>query len=141
MNGKEIKKAVDIAARAGSMLLRSGADRGCDLSTSEGRRQYLSGLGWELDPESEECRQVRIPKELDEVLSRYNELQLEQGHDLEKHLGESCEQYSFTVLNYPDTEETVRITLYIQGKELIACDLHSTAFDGFMRSLCSRSEI
>jgi uncharacterized membrane protein YjjP (DUF1212 family) len=26
MNGKEIKKAVDIAARAGSMLLRSGAD-------------------------------------------------------------------------------------------------------------------
>ena len=106
-----------------------------DLSSSEGRQRYLSSLGWEIDPESEQHKTVRIPAKLEGVLAEYNELQLSEGRDLTKHCGERCEQYSYTVTNYPDETQTVLVTLYLQGKELIAGDVHSTALDGFMVGL------
>ena len=101
-----------------------------------GRAQaYLETLGWEIDPDSEEHKSVRVPESLDGIIADYNELQLQQDFDLSKHLGEACEQYSYTVTNYPDPEQTVLITVYIQGKELIAGDVHSTALIGFMQGL------
>ena len=102
---------------------------------AEGREAYIRSLGWEIDPASETHKSVRIPDPLTEVLEHYNEIQQKQGLDLTGHLGESCEQYCYTVTNYPDEEETVQISLYTQGRELIAGDVHSTALRGFMQGL------
>lgn len=124
-----------------AILLRGFFGRGPDLDTTDGRVGYLRSLGWEVDPASEEQRGVRIPKELDEVLTKYNELQQDRGWDLSAHLGEKCQQYSYTVLNYPDTDDTVRLTLYLKDGKLIAADLHSTAFDGFMHGLVPRDTL
>jgi len=124
-----------------AILLRAFFGGGPDLNTREGRVSYLLSLGWEVDAASEEERSVRIPKQLDEVLTNYNALQQELGCDLTAHLGEKCQQFSYTVLNYPDTEETVRVTLYLREGKLIAGDLHSTAFDGFMHGLVSRESL
>ena len=117
------------------ILVRALLDQKPDLSTLEGRQAYLEKLGWEIDPDSEEHKSVRVPESLDGIIADYNELQLQQDFDLSKHLGEACEQYSYTVTNYPDPEQTVLITVYIQGKELIAGDVHSTALNGFMQGL------
>ena len=117
------------------ILVRALLDQKPDLSTLEGRQAYLETLGWEIDPDSEEHKSVRVPESLDGIIADYNELQLQQDFDLSKHLGEACEQYSYTVTNYPDPEQTVLITVYIQGKELIAGDVHSTALNGFMQGL------
>lgn len=117
------------------ILVRALLDQKPDLSTLEGRQAYLQKLGWEIDPDSEEHKSVRVPESLDGIIADYNELQLQQDFDLSKHLGEACEQYSYTVTNYPDQEQTVLITVYIQGKELIAGDVHSTALNGFMQGL------
>ena len=106
-----------------------------DLSTLEGRQSFLREQGWEVDLGTEERKTVRIPTSLDGILKDYNELQLEQGCDLSKHLGQTCEQYSYTVTNYPDTEQTVLVTLYVQNGRLIAGDIHSTALNGFMQGL------
>ena len=116
-------------------LLRGCAGRGPDLDTREGRQSYLLSLGWEIDPGSEAYKPVKLPDKLEGVLSGYNDIQLKQGCDLTKHLGESCAQYSYAVTNYPDPEQTVRVTLYIQNGKLIAGDVHSTALDGFMQGL------
>jgi hypothetical protein len=116
-------------------ILVRGLDGGDDLSKPEGRQRYLTSLGWEIDPGSEEHKTVRIPAKLEGVLADYNELQRAEGRDLEKHCGERCEQYSYLVTNYPDPDQTVYVTLYIQGRELIAGDIHSTALDGFMIGL------
>ena len=124
-----------LAVLAAVFLLRSCSNREADLSTSAGRQSYLRSLGWDIDTDSEEYKRVRLPNNLDGVLADYNAIQLEQGCDLSKHLGEACDQYSYAVLNYPDPEQTVRVTLYIQGGKLIAGDVHSTALDGFMQGL------
>lgn len=118
-----------------AVLLIRGLPAREDLSEPEGRQRYLAGLGWEIDLDSEQRKTVRIPARIEGVLADYNELQLAEGRDLTKHCGERCEQISYTVTNYPDETQTVLVTLYIQGKELIAGDIHSTALDGFMQGL------
>ena len=76
-------------------------------------------------------------------MSDYNKMQLKQGFDLSKHPGESCEQYIYTLTNYPTKDEVVLVTLYLQGKDLIAADIHSTAMNGFMHGIkkSSNSEV
>ena len=106
-----------------------------DIGTLEGRVRFLAGLGWEVDAESEERKSILLPKELGEVLANYNEMQKAQGYDLTRHLGERCEQISYRVTNYPDCGQTVWVTLYLQGRRVIAGDVHSTALDGFMHGI------
>lgn len=120
------------------ILLRWHFSAGDDLSTAEGREMFLASLGWEVDLGSESHKSVIIPDQLDGVLLEYNKMQLEQGCDLNRHLGERCEQYTYALTNYPDQSQTVLVTLYIQGREWIAGDIHTTSINGFMHGLVRR---
>lgn len=106
-----------------------------DCGTPEGRIQFLSRLGWEAAADSETHQTLILPAELSEVLEAYNRMQLKQGYDLKRHLGERCEVYTYRVTNYPDCGQTVLATLYIHGRRVIAGDIHSTALDGFMHGI------
>lgn len=117
------------------ILIRGCAGNKLRLSTPEGRQQYLQDLGWEIDPESEEHKSVLIPETLEGVLADYNKLQLEQGFDLNRYLGKSCEQYSYRLLNYPGESDPVTVTLYILKNRVIAGDIHTNALDGFMKGI------
>ena len=117
------------------ILFRGHKQKEPDLRSLEARQSFLLSKGWEIDLSSEEHKTVRIPASLDDVIADYNKIQLAQGCDLSKHLGQSCEQYSYTVTNYPDESQTVLVTLYVQNGRLIAGDVHSTALNGFMQGL------
>ena len=106
-----------------------------DLNTLEGRTAYLNSLGWEIDPESESFRTVIVPDQLEGIMAQYNKMQLKQGYDLNRHLGETCLQYCYEVTNYPDSTGKVLVSLYLQDGEIIAADIHSTALNGFMHGL------
>lgn len=106
-----------------------------NLSTSEGRESFLLKLGWEVDMQSETYRSVVVPSTLEGTLKDYNEMQLAQGYDLNKHLGEKCEQYTYVVTNYPNYDKTVFVTIYVQGRDIVAGDIHTAAADGFMHGL------
>ncbi len=110
-------------------------DTGLDVTTLEGREMFLKELGWEIDTTSEDCRNVVIPESMEGILKEYNRLQQEQGYDLSKHAGESCKQYSYFVTNYPNCSQAVIVTLYIQGKQIIAGDIHTAEINGFMHGL------
>ena len=134
------KKALLIVFISAALLLvfiflRFSGAEDIDLRTTEGRKMFLQDLGWEIDVDSESHKSVLIPKELSGLLIDYNNMQLKQGYDLSKHCGESCEQYIYNLTNYPAKDETVLVTLYIQGRELIAADIHSTAMNGFMHGI------
>lgn len=134
------KKALLIVFLAAAALLlfiflRCSEPTGYDLRTADGRKMFLSELGWEIDADSESHKTVLIPKELSGVMEEYNQMQLKQGFDLSQHPGESCEQYIYTLTNYPAEDQVVLVTLYIQGKELIAADIHSTSMNGFMHGI------
>jgi len=106
-----------------------------DCSTREGRLAFLSRLGWEVSAESETCDSCLLPREMSDVLREYNNMQRAQGYDLSRHLGERCDIYTYTVTNYPECGQAVLATLYVQGRRVIAGDVHSTALDGFMHGL------
>ena len=120
---------------AALILLRSCASSRPDLSDSAGRIAFLAAQGWEVDAGSETYKRVLLPQTLEGALKDYNALQLSQGLDLKKHLGQRCDQYSYEVTNYPGEGQTVLAVLYVQGKKLIAADVHSTALNGFMKAL------
>ncbi len=111
-----------------------------DLSTPEGRESFLSGLGWEIDRATEEHRSVIIPDTLEGVMEDYNKMQLSQGYDLSRHLGEKCEQYTYRLTNYSGYSGTVLVTLYVQGREIVAGDIHTTSIDGFMHGIKRTTE-
>ena len=93
--------------------------------TCEGRQSFLSELGWEIDPDTEEFKSVTLPEALEGVMRDYNEMQLAQGYDLRKYLGQTCSQYTYEVTNYPQATDTVLVTLYIKGQRVIAGDIHT----------------
>ena len=132
-------RAVLIVLAAAAVLLLMMGMRlilaGTDCGTREGRVRFLDRLGWQATPESEEHVSTILPETLDETMRAYNRMQREQGYDLNRHLGERCEIYSYEITNYPDCGQTVLATLYVQGRRVIAGDIHSTALDGFMHAI------
>ena len=137
--GSNRKKALRIVLAAAilltALILLRGNKASDGVSTPEDRAAFLQQFGWEIDPTSEDVRTVQLPKVLEGMLLNYNEVQRKQGYDLTGHLGESCQQFTYRVLNYPDKEQTVLATLYIQGDRVIAGDIHSTALNGFLQGL------
>ena len=106
------------------------------LLTVEGRQMFLSELGWEIDTASEETKELTLPAETNKVLDEYNRLQLAQGYDLTKHLGEKCTSYTYRLTNYSDDEKAeVFVTLYLRGGNVIAGDIHSNSLNGFMHGI------
>ena len=136
------KKALSFLLICGIILLLIftahsvfGKEKPLDLNTPEGREAYLKSLGWEIDRDSESFRSVLVPQKLEAIMAQYNKIQLRQGYDLNKHLGESCRQYCYDVTNYPGGAGKVIVSLYLQDGKIIAGDVHSTAVNGFMHGL------
>lgn len=105
------------------------------LSTAKGREAFINELGWEIELDDEECKAVTLPESLDGVMRDYNEMQLKQGYDLRRYLGQGCTCYTYPVTNYPGYDGEVYITLYIKGQRVIAGDIHTNALDGFMHGI------
>ena len=101
-------------------------------STPEERAAFLKDCGWEVDVATEEEQIIHIPEHFTAVYQDYNDLQLQQGYDLSLYGGQDCTLYSYTVLNYPDPEQTVIANLYIYRNRIIGGDIHSTNLNGFM---------
>lgn len=51
------------------------------------RMSFISQFGWEVSAEPTEIREIIIPEEFDEVYTKYNEIQLSQGFDLNSFKG------------------------------------------------------
>lgn len=109
--------------------------RQTSVKTLQGREMFLNELGWEIDPESEEYRDVVIPEKLEGVMDEYNRMQRAQGYDLSPYCGQTCRQYSYTVTNYPDYDGSVIVTIYTVGRQVVAGDIHTASASGFMHSI------
>lgn len=105
------------------------------LKTSNDRIVLLQSLGWEIQNEPIEFREVLIPEEFDATYSEYNELQKAQGFDLTKYSGKHVMKYSYAVLNHPSGENDVIATLLVYKNRLIGGDVASAKKDGFLHGL------
>ncbi len=97
--------------------------------------RYLAGLGWEVEPQPLEIRELVIPRSFSGVFADYAALQARQGYPLAEYGGMEAKRYSFRVLNHPSGEESIVADLVVCGQTVIAGDIQSTALDGFMTGL------
>lgn len=101
-------------------------------ATADQRLAFLAQFGWEVEAEPLEIREIVIPEKFDEVYTRYNALQKEQGMDLLPYAGKTCKQWIYKVLNYPISGEEVRAVMLVYEGQVIGGDISSVALDGFM---------
>ena len=106
-----------------------------DVSQTKGREKYLASYGWEIDPDSEEERNVLLPKSFEGAVGEYADMQTRQGYDFASYAGLECRQYTYTVTNYEGCGGTVYATLYIKGTRVICGDIHSADIGGFMHGI------
>ena len=105
-----------------------------NVTTRDGRVEYLAAQGWTVDPETETAQEITLPRTFEGVFADYNDLQRRQGFDLRPYSGLGCTVYSYAVTNY-DADEPVLCTIYLYKNRVIAGDIHSTALDGFMHGI------
>lgn len=106
-----------------------------NLKTEAQRQNFFKEMGWEVSTEYDECKVVIIPEKFNDVYKNYNELQKQQGFDLEKFKGKTVEIYTYTVKNYPDHENHIVANLMVYEGELIGGDVSCVEIDGFMQGL------
>ena len=105
-----------------------------NVTTRQGRADYLAAQGWTVEPETETAQEITLPREFTGVLAEYNELQLQQGFDLRPYGGMTVTVCTYLVTNY-DADSPVLATLYLYRNRVIAGDIHATAMDGFLHGI------
>ncbi len=105
------------------------------ISDASDAARYLAALGWQVEPQPLEVRELVIPRSFDGVYADYAALQAKQGYPLAEYGGMAARRYSFRVLNHPSGEESIVADLVVCGQTVIAGDIQSTALDGFMTGL------
>ena len=98
--------------------------------TNEERLAFLESHGWQVEETPTETQEVRIPQEFNEVFSRYNELQKEQGFDLSEFAGKTAKRYVYAVTNYPDGSDGHFATILVYKNKIIGGDVTGSAQNG-----------
>ena len=105
-----------------------------NVTTTQGRLDYLAALGWTADSETETLRTVVLPRTFDRVFEQYNDLQRSQGFDLRPYAGLECTVCTYLVPDYGADSPVVAV-LYLYRNRVIAGDIHATAMNGFMHGI------
>ena len=95
---------------------------------------YLTRLGYAVEPQWIDLREITIPAEFDEIFSAYNEMQKQAGFDLSPYRGQRVKQYVYRVGNYP-TGEAALATVYLHRDQVIAGDISAAEQGGFSHGL------
>lgn len=105
------------------------------VSNAEEAAAYLNSLGWQVEAEPLEVKELVIPRSFTGVYADYAQLQVSQGYPISEYGGMRATRYTFRVLNYPTGEANIVADLVVCGQTVIAGDIQSTASDGFMVGL------
>ena len=108
-----------------------------NVSTNADRIALLNSYGWEVDETPAFESEVTIPEEFDEVYSQYNELQKNEGLDLENYKGKKVKCYVYKVNN---AEEDAYANLLVYKKRVIGGDVTSASPDGFSYGLSGEAK-
>lgn len=114
----------------------STAQTGADVAAKDEtqRLQFLKSLGYEVEPQHTEVREVLIPDEFDEVFAQYNQLQQAAGMDFQPYHGKRTKCWTYQILNHPGGKD-VLAHLYVYDDCVIGGDISSTSLNGFMTAL------
>ena len=121
--------------RSNASKAKETASLSAVVKNNEQRVNFLNSLGWEVDKNPLEEQKVVIPREFSSVYKNYNEIQKAQGFDLQRYGGIEAQRYTYKVHNYPGASSNVVADIIVYKNQIIAGDIQSNAFDGFMVGL------
>ncbi len=107
------------------------------VSTSDERTAFFSQFGWQVDETPLEIKEIVIPEVFDETYTEYNEIQKQQGLDLEKYKGVRVKMFSYEILNYPgytDSDGIIHGNILVYDNTVIGGDVCSVELNGFMHT-------
>lgn len=98
--------------------------------TNDERLAFLQSYGWQVEPTPTQTQDVRIPQEFNDVFTKYNDLQKEQGFDLSRYAGKTAKRYVYAVANHPDGEPEHFATVLVHKNMIIGGDVTGAAGKG-----------
>ena len=118
------------------MLIAGRRERDRTQSVAAGgddaaRVSYLQSLGYEVDPQWLDVREVTVPNKMNAALTAYNKLQKEVGNDLTPYLGKRVKCFTYAVTNHPKGDGVVAHLFEYEGR-IVGGDISG---DGFMQGL------
>lgn len=125
-----------IASSAAHNALAASTTLTSSAQSNSQRIAFLKSFGWEVSSEPLEIVEIVIPSEFSDVYEGYNDIQKLQGYDLYKYRAKRAKRYTYEVLNYPSSDETmlpnIRANIVIYDGKIIGGDVCSTELSGFM---------
>lgn len=105
------------------------------LDDTQKQIAFLQSLGWEVAEEPTSERDIIIPQEWNAVYEEYNNLQLQQGFDLDRYRGKQAIVVTYSILNYDGCPDAYATLILFDGV-LIGGDVSCAELGGFMHGLC-----
>ena len=96
------------------------------------RLAFIAQFGWQVENEPLETVEVCVPETFDNVYLGYNEMQKEQGLNLAKYKGKTVTRYTYQVMNYPDYDGTVYLSMLVYKNKVVGGDICSADVNGFV---------
>ena len=111
------------------------------LETVEQQLEFLTSLGWTVNPTPIETLDLQLPRQWDGEWSAYVELQNSQGLPFSDFAGKQVRRCTYTLTNYPGIAKGVQANLYIYEGALIGGDILSLGETSFQAGLSFPNQV
>lgn len=119
-------------ATTGAILQEKEKIRYDKIKSNNDRLEFLAQFGWECSETPLEEVTLDIPTEFDKIMKTYNEIQKQQGLDLEKYSGKNVRRVTYEITNYPGVEGKVLANIILYKNRVIGGDICSSDVNGFI---------
>ena len=109
------------------------------IDNNEDRINFINQFGIKVNEALTEEKSFALPRQLDRVMTEYNQIQKIQGLDISKYTVRKVTRYTYEATNY-DYDGMVYVNLIVYRNRIIACDISSTDGNGFVQPLSSIDE-
>ena len=98
----------------------AATSRKTKLSTTQEMIDYIAEKGFTADIQTAQVTEVEIPKKFDNNFVGFNEkIKQTDNLSLEKYKGDKVNKWTFSILDYPDTDTQAAAVLLIKKEKLV----------------------